>query len=134
MRSASSGACSAFQQRVYALVRAVPAGRVTTYGALAKLLGSSPRAVGQALKANPFGYCDYPTEAAARRAGLVRVPCHRVVAARGLGGFTARGRRSMRAKRALLAQEGYFNPALREAANETGRGFHRRRVRRAHRE
>ncbi|HLD78136.1 MAG TPA: MGMT family protein, partial [archaeon] len=69
MRSASSGRslreATGFQQRVYALVRRIPTGRVTTYGALAKELRTSPRAVGQALAANPFSYCAYPTEAAA---------------------------------------------------------------------
>ncbi|HLD78476.1 MAG TPA: MGMT family protein [archaeon] len=40
------------------------------------------------------------------------MPCHRVIAASGLGGFTTRGRQSVRKKLALLAREGYFNPDL----------------------
>lgn len=63
-----------FQERVYAALLEVPAGFVTTYGALAKRLGcGSAQAVGQALKNNPFA---------------PHVPCHRVVATdRSLGGF-----------------------------------------------
>jgi len=61
------------QTRVYALTEAIPKGKVTTYGAIAKLLSSHPRAVGQALRTNPFAPI---------------VPCHRVVASDGSrGGF-----------------------------------------------
>jgi methylated-DNA-[protein]-cysteine S-methyltransferase len=63
---------SPFQRRVWAAIAAVPRGSTATYGALAKTLGSVPRAVGQACGANPFP--------------LV-IPCHRIVAAGGLGGF-----------------------------------------------
>jgi len=45
---------TAFQRRVYALTQEIPKGYVTTYGAMAQMLNSSPRAVGQALKRNPF--------------------------------------------------------------------------------
>lgn len=61
-----------FQQRVWRALCEIPCGEVMTYHALATQLGSSARAIGQACCANP-----YP---------LV-VPCHRVVAARGLGGY-----------------------------------------------
>lgn len=61
-----------FQQRVWQAMRAIPRGRTLRYGELAAVLGSSPRAVGQACGAN--------------RLPLV-IPCHRVVAGRGLGGF-----------------------------------------------
>lgn len=68
-----------FHQRVYALARAIPPGKVLTYGEVAAQLGDpgAARAVGQALGANPFA----PV-----------VPCHRVLAA-GLrsGGFSAPG-------------------------------------------
>ena len=51
----------------------IPLGRVSTYGNLADFLGSSPRAVGNALRRNPY----FPI-----------VPCHRVVASSfQLGGF-----------------------------------------------
>lgn len=62
-----------FQRKVWAEIGAIPRGSVRTYGHLAKLLESAPRAVGQACGANWFP--------------LV-VPCHRVTAAGGLGGFS----------------------------------------------
>lgn len=61
-----------FQLRVWRALLAIPAGRPTTYGTLAKQLGTAARAVGQACGANPLP---------------VLIPCHRVVAAHGLGGF-----------------------------------------------
>jgi methylated-DNA-[protein]-cysteine S-methyltransferase len=68
---------SAFRQRVWQVIAAIPCGQTLTYGELARRLVSAPRAVGQACGANP-----YP----------IVVPCHRVVAASGglnggLGGF-----------------------------------------------
>jgi len=63
-----------FEKKVYeALTKKVKRGRVITYGELAKMLKSSPRAVGGAMKRNP-----YP----------IVVPCHRVVASNGLGWYT----------------------------------------------
>jgi methylated-DNA-[protein]-cysteine S-methyltransferase len=61
-----------FQQRVWRALREIPAGHPITYGALAKRLGTAARAVGQACGSNPLP---------------ILVPCHRVVAANGLGGF-----------------------------------------------
>ena len=68
----------AFAQQVYALARAIPRGRTATYGELAVGLGDATlaRDVGRALGANPFP---------------IVVPCHRVLAATGLGGFSAHG-------------------------------------------
>ena len=63
---------TAFQQRVWQALRRIPSGAVKRYGDLAAELGSSARAVGNACRANP---CP------------ILVPCHRVVAQRGLGGF-----------------------------------------------
>ena len=79
---------------VWEAMQRIPAGRVRTYGEVARELGSSPRAVGGACGANPIP--------------LV-VPCHRIVAAGGdLGGFMgvrAEGfERSI--KRWLLEHEG----------------------------
>ena len=68
-----------FNQRVYAVARAIPPGRVLTYGDVARAIGEpgASRAVGQALGHNPFA----PV-----------VPCHRVLAAGGRsGGFSATG-------------------------------------------
>ena len=61
-----------FQQRVWQHLRSIPAGRTQTYGELALCLGSGPRAVANACGANPLP---------------IIVPCHRVVAKHGLGGF-----------------------------------------------
>jgi len=62
-----------FQKRVLTLLCQVPRGQYTTYGAMAKHLSSSARAVGNALRNNPFA---------------PDVPCHRVLATGGgLGGF-----------------------------------------------
>ncbi len=81
-----------FQQRVWAAIRAIPAGTTRTYADLARDLGSAPRAVGQACRANP---CP------------IVVPCHRVVAARGLGGFAGeRSGHKLALKRQLLRHEG----------------------------
>jgi methylated-DNA-[protein]-cysteine S-methyltransferase len=61
-----------FQLRVWHALLAIPRGEPTTYGALAKQLGTAARAVGQACGSNPLP---------------VLIPCHRVVAGNGLGGF-----------------------------------------------
>ena len=61
-----------FQLRVWHALMGIPAGHPATYGALAKQLGTAARAVGQACGANPLP---------------ILIPCHRVVAAHGLGGF-----------------------------------------------
>ena len=61
-----------FQLRVWQALSNIPAGQPTTYGALAKQLGTAARAVGQACGSNPLP---------------IVIPCHRVVAANGLGGF-----------------------------------------------
>ncbi|RFU77893.1 methylated-dna-- -cysteine methyltransferase, partial [Trichoderma arundinaceum] len=62
-----------FEKRVWTALCQIPRGRVTTYGLLSAYLGTSPRAVGNALRRNPFA---------------PDVPCHRVVATGGsLGGF-----------------------------------------------
>jgi methylated-DNA-[protein]-cysteine S-methyltransferase len=83
---------TAFQRRVWAEIRAIPAGQTRSYGQLSARLGSAARAVGQACGANP-----YP---------LV-VPCHRVTSASGLGGFAnARGGWLLDVKRWLLRHEG----------------------------
>ena len=61
-----------FQQKLRAALLEIPAGKTCSYGELAKRLNSAPQAVGQALGANPLP---------------ILIPCHRVVAAKGLGGF-----------------------------------------------
>jgi len=65
---------SCFVQIVLEEVRKIPYGKVVTYKELADRLKTSPRAIGQALKKNPVP---------------IVIPCHRVVAKNGLGGFSA---------------------------------------------
>lgn len=79
-----------FQERVYAVTRKIPKGQTMTYGEIAKILKSSPRAVGQALKRNPYAPI---------------VPCHRVIKSDGtLGGFN--GKMNSKKKIRLLKKEG----------------------------
>ncbi len=79
-----------FQRRVWARLSAIPAGRVETYGAIARKLKSGARAVGTACGANPIP---------------VLIPCHRVVGQDGrLGGYSGDG--GVATKRWLLAHEG----------------------------
>lgn len=85
---------TSFQETVYEACSQVPRGKVTTYARLARNINCrSPRAVGQALKRNPFA---------------PEVPCHRVVKSdRTLGGFSGKteGEEVVR-KRKLLQKEG----------------------------
>ncbi len=83
-----------YQHQVWQAICAIPRGAVRTYGELAKHLGSAPRAVGQACGANWFP---------------VVIPCHRVTAAKGLGGFSNSDDPNgylLGVKRWLLAHEG----------------------------
>ena len=87
---------TAFQQRVCPALREIPPGEVRTYGELAARLGTSPRAVGGACRANP---CP------------ILVPCHRVVAATSNGGYSgARSGRWTSIKEGLLEHEGVVWP------------------------
>jgi len=80
-----------FQRRVWRALVRIPPGEVRQYGELAAALKSSPRAVGNACRANPIP---------------VVVPCHRVVARTGLGGFMGReAGRAIQIKQWLLAHE-----------------------------
>ena len=82
---------SDFRQKVWRALQRIPAGRVRRYGELAAQLSSAARAVGGACRANPVP---------------IVIPCHRVVAASGLGGFmgVTKGR-AMTIKRWLLKHE-----------------------------
>jgi methylated-DNA-[protein]-cysteine S-methyltransferase len=86
-----------FEKKVWALLCQIPAGHFSTYGAMAAHLGSSPRAIGNAMRRNPFA---------------PEVPCHRCVAAGGkLGGFKGQWPKdgegiTLDEKRLLLKREG----------------------------
>jgi methylated-DNA-[protein]-cysteine S-methyltransferase len=72
--------------RIYRAVQEVPYGSTSTYGEIADRTGTSPRVVGQAMARNPVPLI---------------VPCHRIVAAGGIGGFSS----PLEIKEALLAME-----------------------------
>ena len=82
---------SAFQQKVWLAIYAIPLGQTRTYSELASQLQSGPRAVANACGAN--------------RLPLL-IPCHRVVAKNGLGGFMRGAKNGLAIKRWLLAHEG----------------------------
>lgn len=80
-----------FQRRLWDALCEIPRGKTLTYGELARWLGGEARAVGQACGDN--------------RLPIV-IPCHRVVAADGLGGFAhSTGGYLLEAKRWLLLHE-----------------------------
>lgn len=77
-----------FREKVLSLVKKIPPGKVATYGGIARVLKTSPRAVGGALHKNP-----HP----------IKIPCHRVVKSDGsLGGYVS----GVKKKAELLRREG----------------------------
>lgn len=83
-----------FAEKVYALCKKIPRGKVTTYGEIARALDCKAyRAVGNALRCNPYAPI---------------VPCHRVVRSDGsIGGFKGKtAGREVREKIKLLEEEG----------------------------
>lgn len=85
---------TAFQKKVWDVISAIPRGDVLTYGEVARIIQSAPRAVGQACGANWFP---------------IVIPCHRVTAAGGLGGFANHDDATgfyLGVKRWLLTHEG----------------------------
>lgn len=79
-----------FQKRVWRAIAAIPSGETLTYGELADKVGSGPRAV-----ANVCGANHVP---------LV-IPCHRVLAKGGLGGFMRGNTEGLKVKQWLLDHE-----------------------------
>lgn len=105
-----------FQLRVWHALTRVPAGRPTTYGTLAAGLGTAARAVGQACGANPLP---------------ILIPCHRVVAANGPGGFMhAASGAPLAVKAWLLTHEGVAPVPSPQPSPASGRG-HKRNARSA---
>ncbi|VAW67250.1 Methylated-DNA--protein-cysteine methyltransferase [hydrothermal vent metagenome] len=85
-----------FQQKVWSALRRIPVGEVRTYGEIARELGSSPRAVGNACRKNPLPFI---------------TPCHRVVSAQGIGGFSGQTQGyEISIKQRLLTHEGVEFP------------------------
>lgn len=67
-----------FQLKVWNALRNIPPGQVKTYSSIATEIGkpAAARAVGNAVASNPI---------------VLLIPCHRVVARNGMGGFSAEG-------------------------------------------
>jgi methylated-DNA-[protein]-cysteine S-methyltransferase len=80
---------SLFQRRVWDTLRQIPWGATRTYADLARTVGSAPRAIGQAMARNPIP---------------IIIPCHRVLATGGLGGYS--GGEGLATKTWLLTLEG----------------------------
>ncbi len=80
-------------EKVYAIARKIPKGKVTTYGSIAKYLKTKAyRAIGQIMKRNPYA---------------PEVPCHRVIKSNGdISGFSGSDPKNIRKKIALLKKEG----------------------------
>ena len=78
-----------FQAQVRRAMAAIPYGETRRYGDLAREIGAPAQAIGQACGANPIP---------------ILIPCHRVLAANGLGGFSAKG--GVESKVFLLRLEG----------------------------
>lgn len=82
---------TAFQQRVWQVLQTIPVGTTLTYTELAERVGSGARAVANACGANSIP---------------IVIPCHRVVAKNGLGGFMqGRETSSLNIKQWLLEHE-----------------------------
>ncbi len=81
---------TAFQLRVWEAISAIPVGQMLTYSELAHRVGSGPRAVANACGANCIP---------------LLIPCHRVVAKNGLGGFMQSVPDGLKIKEWLLAHE-----------------------------
>jgi methylated-DNA-[protein]-cysteine S-methyltransferase len=77
-----------FQLKVWQELLKIKYGKTTTYSEIATKIGSSPRAVGQAIKRNPI---------------IILIPCHRVVGKNSLGGFL--GKSKIDIKKQLLELE-----------------------------
>lgn len=86
--------------RIYREVRRVPYGETATYGAIAAKVGTAPRVVGMAMARNPTP--------------LV-IPCHRIVAKGGIGGFSPEvgiKEHLLSLERRAARKNGEFNPDL----------------------
>ncbi|HLI10190.1 MAG TPA: methylated-DNA--[protein]-cysteine S-methyltransferase [Alphaproteobacteria bacterium] len=86
---------SPFQRALWRRLQAIPYGEVCTYGALAAELGSEPRAVGWGCGSNPLP---------------IVIPCHRVVASNGLGGYSGGKGRPTKVKLLALERIDLFSP------------------------
>ena len=88
-----------YRRRVWVALRTIPPGETRTYGQIARLCGGSARSVGGANGANPIP---------------IVIPCHRVVAGNGPGGYS--GGEGLPTKRFLLTLETRTRPLFAQPA------------------
>lgn len=80
------------QQKIWQILQKIPCGKTVTYGELAQKIGTSPRVIGNACCRNPIP---------------IVIPCHRVVAATGFGGYCGKTCNDfLKIKKWLLKHEG----------------------------
>jgi methylated-DNA-[protein]-cysteine S-methyltransferase len=84
-----------YRTRVFSALMAIPYGATRSYAEIARQAGGGPRSVGQAVGANPIP---------------IIIPCHRVLATTGIGGYS--GGEGLPTKRALLALEARATTSL----------------------
>ncbi|HTV45792.1 MAG TPA: methylated-DNA--[protein]-cysteine S-methyltransferase [Stellaceae bacterium] len=96
---------SPFEERVWRAMQQIPHGETRSYGELAMEVGSAPRAIGRACARNPIP---------------IVIPCHRVLARGGLGGYS--GGTGLETKRALLLLEGIAAPLMSPPARRANPG------------
>jgi methylated-DNA-[protein]-cysteine S-methyltransferase len=109
---------SDFQCRVWQALTGIPVGQTLTYGELAVRLDSGARAVGNACRRNPVPLI---------------VPCHRVVSAAGIGGYSGSiDGREIDRKHWLLRHEGIVGPALKIRQKTPYSGLHTSKQRNLH--
>ena len=98
-----------FQCRVWQALTEIPSGQTLTYGELAARLDSGARAVGNACRNNPVP---------------IIVPCHRVVSAAGIGGYSgSTGGPEIERKQWLLRREEIAGPALKNRQKTPSTGL-----------
>jgi methylated-DNA-[protein]-cysteine S-methyltransferase len=88
-----------YRRRVWAALCDIPYGATRSYADIARQAGGSARSVGQANDANPIP---------------IIIPCHRVLATTGIGGYS--GGEGLPTKRALLALEARATPLFPSSA------------------
>jgi methylated-DNA-[protein]-cysteine S-methyltransferase len=88
-----------YRRSIWFALLDIPCGATRSYADLARTIGGSPRSVGQANATNPIP---------------IIIPCHRVLATNGIGGYS--GGDGLPTKRALLALEARATPLFTSAA------------------
>ena len=88
---------TSFQLKVWQALANIPYGKTLSYSELAKQLKTGPRAIGNACRTNPIP---------------IIIPCHRILAKNGLGGYSGQTiGKFIKVKQWLLAHEQTYSPA-----------------------